>query len=257
LFINKVLAYTRVLQGAINFASAVFPEGISPNVLDIEARLPLWTAGLDFGHGTGHGIDFFLAVHAAPTPIAYNSQSADVLQSGMTLAVEPGYYQKDGFGVRLETDIEVVEQASLFKSGPRKTLRFEPLSLVPFEEKLVEVCLLTKKQIKYLNDYNALIRSRVLPLLAKYPEVQEFLVAKTKPVDMVDKSQMCQSDSIKREQLMELTDFFEKTTIPSVLFGVALIVFTICPIFIVIAVSRMYASKSKNKYELNHETISK
>lgn len=160
--------FTRVLQGHISIDSAVFPDGTSGYLLDILARRALWSDGLDFRHGTGHGVGAFLNVHEGPhgcgTRIAYNDIP---LVPGMTLTNEPGYYEDGKFGIRIENVMLVRKANTLHNFGGRGYYGFEHVTLVPMQIKLIERSLLTHLEIEWLNAYHAECLEKVSPFLAK------------------------------------------------------------------------------------------
>lgn len=195
---KEIFAYTRVLQGSIDLSNIYFPEGTQGAVLDVEARASLWRAGLDYGHSTGHGIGFFLGVHEDPPFISYNSRRTGIpLTIGMITSDEPGYYEEGNFGIRLETDIVVVEAKTEYSYKTRKTLKFDSLTLVPFDRKLIDICALTRLQLEWLNDYNKLIIEKVKPLL-KDQNVIAYLLEETKPFSLYYKRD---SDGVCRDLL--------------------------------------------------------
>lgn len=140
--------YTRVLKGHIALARTIFPPGTSGHQLDAIARLPLWSVGLDFEHGTGHGVGSYLAVHEGPQSISPKGQPV-ALQPGMVLSNEPGYYQAGHYGIRLENLMVVIE-----KPGLSPFLGFEPLTLVPFEPQLIDETLLSQEEKVWLEAYH-------------------------------------------------------------------------------------------------------
>ncbi|MCC5978587.1 MAG: aminopeptidase P family protein [Salinarimonas sp.] len=143
--------YTRVLKGHIAIARAVFPEGTTGAQLDALARLPLWEAGLDFDHGTGHGVGSFLSVHEGPQRISKAGSVA--LEAGMILSNEPGYYKAGGYGIRIENLILVEPRA--IAGGERAMLGFETLTLAPFERRLIEPALLGRTERAWIDAYHA------------------------------------------------------------------------------------------------------
>nr|XP_033332361.1 xaa-Pro aminopeptidase 1-like isoform X2 [Megalopta genalis] len=159
-------AYTRVLIGAIQLSSMVFPSNVKVSQLDAVARFPLWNVGYDYLHGTGHGIGHFLSVHESPISISYlQVATSDTtcgpveLQPGFFLTNEPGYYKEGDFGVRLENVLEVVEASA---SGDADTfLKFRDVTLVPYEPKLIDVSMLNPSHRRWLNNYNRRIRNEV------------------------------------------------------------------------------------------------
>lgn len=160
--------FTRVLQGHISIDSAVFPDGTSGYLLDVLARRALWSDGLDFRHGTGHGVGAFLNVHEGPhgcgTRIAYNDIP---LVPGMTLTNEPGYYEDGKFGIRIENVMLVRKAETPNNFGGRGYYGFEHVTLVPMQIKLIDRSLLTHLEIEWLNAYHAECLEKVSPFLAK------------------------------------------------------------------------------------------
>jgi Xaa-Pro aminopeptidase len=153
--------FTRVLKGHIGVASAVFPAGVSGAQLDGFARRSLWEAGLDFDHGTGHGVGAYLSVHEGPQRIS--KLGTTPLQPGMILSDEPGYYRAGEYGIRLENLI-VVEKREI-AGAEREMLGFETLTLAPFDLALVEPALLSPEEARWLNAYHAHVRKSLSPHL--------------------------------------------------------------------------------------------
>ncbi|KAF9292260.1 hypothetical protein BGZ68_009099 [Mortierella alpina] len=160
--------FTRVLQGHIAIDSAVFPDGTSGYLLDILARRALWADGLDFRHGTGHGVGAFLNVHEGPhgcgTRIAYNDIP---LVPGMTLTNEPGYYEDGKFGIRIENVMLVRKVDTPNNFGGRNYYGFEHVTLVPMQLKMIDRSLLTHVEIEWINAYHAECLQKVSPFLEK------------------------------------------------------------------------------------------
>ena len=167
--------YTRVLQGMIAISRVRFPKGLAGRDLDPLARYNLWLAGMDFDHGTGHGVGAFLSVHEGPQRI---SRVSDVpLEPGMILSNEPGYYREGAFGIRLENLI-VVEPAPVLAGADARThLAFETLTFVPFDKRLILLDLLSPGERNWLNDYHAQTRAKLGPRLSA--EASTWLIAAT------------------------------------------------------------------------------
>ena len=144
--------YTRVLQGHIALATAKFPEGTTGSQLDVLARSPLWAAGLDYDHGTGHGVGSFLGVHEGPQRIS-KSASDVALKPGMIVSNEPGYYRSGAFGIRIE-NLVVVIRVEMPKDSTRAFLGFDTLTVVPFDRRLISTELLAKHELDWINAYH-------------------------------------------------------------------------------------------------------
>lgn len=153
--------FTRVLRGHIAIARAVFPDGTTGAQLDTLARQYLWAAGLDFEHGTGHGVGSYLSVHEGPARIS--KLGTTPLKRGMILSNEPGYYKTDGFGIRIE-NLELVVAADI--QGAEKPMNaFETLTLAPIDRRLIDVAMLSRDELDWLNAYHARVRAEVRPAL--------------------------------------------------------------------------------------------
>ncbi|MGA3303739.1 MAG: aminopeptidase P family protein [Methylovirgula sp.] len=150
--------FTRVLKGNIAISRAVFPKGTSGAQLDSFARKALWDAGLDFDHGTGHGVGAYLSVHEGPQRIAKIGTTS--LEPGMILSNEPGYYKAGDYGIRIE-NLVVVEKRAI-KGAEREMLGFDTITLVPIDTHLIEPKLLTDDELKWFNAYHARVRQTLL-----------------------------------------------------------------------------------------------
>ena len=153
--------FTRVLKGHIGIATSVFPKGTSGAQLDSFARRPLWDAGLDFDHGTGHGVGAYLSVHEGPQRISKLGSVA--LEEGMILSNEPGYYKAGAYGIRIENLIVV--EARAVAGAERAMLGFCTLTLAPIDLSLVDTRLLSPQEIAWLNAYHARVRREISPLV--------------------------------------------------------------------------------------------
>lgn len=160
-------AYTRVLMGSIDLSRIIFPAATSGRMLDALARKALWEVGLDYGHGTGHGIGNFLCVHE--WPVGFQSDNI-AMNKGMFTSIEPGYYQDGEFGIRLEDVALVVEAKTKY---PGAYLTFEVVSFVPYDRNLINVSLLSPEQLQYLNRYYQTIREKVGPELQRRQLLEE------------------------------------------------------------------------------------
>jgi Xaa-Pro aminopeptidase len=166
--------FTRVLQGHIALATAKFPPDTSGYQLDILARQPLWNAGLDYAHGTGHGVGTFLGVHEGPQSVAKKAPWVP-LQAGMILSNEPGYYVEGEYGIRIENLVVVRESAT------EGMLEFETLTLTPIDTSLIEPSLMTDAEIAWLDGYHDRVWETLSPLLS--PSDAIWLREATNPID--------------------------------------------------------------------------
>lgn len=169
--------FTRVLKGHIAIATAVFPEGTSGAQLDSLARVPLWQAGLDFDHGTGHGVGSYLSVHEGPARISKLGSVA--LRAGMILSNEPGYYKTGAYGIRIE-NLQLVVAAAKPEGAEKPLLAFETLTLAPIDRRLILTRLLTGMERDWIDRYHAHVNEVLSPLL-KAPE-RSWLDAATRPL---------------------------------------------------------------------------
>ncbi|HET7679154.1 MAG TPA: aminopeptidase P family protein [Xanthobacteraceae bacterium] len=154
--------FTRVLKGHIAIARAVFPDGTTGAQLDTLARRDLWAAGLDFDHGTGHGVGSYLSVHEGPARISKVGTAA--LQRGMILSNEPGYYKTAAYGIRIENLVLVVA-APVVEGAEKKLNAFETLTLAPIDRRLIELKLLTREETAWVDGYHGSVRAALTPLL--------------------------------------------------------------------------------------------
>ncbi len=153
--------FTRVLKGHIALATMRFPAGTTGTQLDAFARKPLWDAGLDYDHGTGHGVGSFLGVHEGPQRIA-KAANDQALKPGMIVSNEPGFYKSGEFGIRIENLI-VVTQATPLPGGEREMMAFETITMAPINLDLVKVELLTNQERDWLNAYHIDVRKKIGP----------------------------------------------------------------------------------------------
>ncbi|CAL5066519.1 unnamed protein product [Urochloa decumbens] len=158
--------FTRVLQGHIALDVAVFPERTPGFVLDVLARSSLWKIGLDYRHGTGHGVGAALNVHEGPQSISYRYGNLTALQKGMIVSNEPGYYEDNSFGIRIE-NLLLIKELNLANSfGGISYLGFEKLTFVPIQSKLIDTSLLSPLEINWINEYHEQVWKKVSPLLS-------------------------------------------------------------------------------------------
>jgi len=159
--------FTRVLKGHIAIATAVFPKGTRGSQLDSFARRPLWEAGLDYAHGTGHGVGSFLSVHEGPqriSPVGSSQSGGDEpLQAGMILSNEPGYYKAGEYGIRIENLVLVVPRE--IDGAEKEMLGFETLTFAPIDRRLIDAEMLDAEELVWLNCYHAHVLARIGPNL--------------------------------------------------------------------------------------------
>jgi Xaa-Pro aminopeptidase len=169
--------FTRVLKGHIGIARAVFPDGVSGSQLDSFARMHLWAAGLDFDHGTGHGVGSYLSVHEGPQRIAKLGTTA--LMRGMIVSNEPGYYRAGHYGIRIE-NLVLVSEAPPVEGAEKPLNHFETLTLAPIDRRLVDRSLMTAEETAWLDGYHATVREALMTLVAE--ETRAWLGEATAPL---------------------------------------------------------------------------
>jgi Xaa-Pro aminopeptidase len=187
--------FTRVLKGHIAIATAVFPENTSGAQLDPLARTALWQAGLDYDHGTGHGVGSYLSVHEGPASISKLGTTA--LRRGMILSNEPGFYKAVAYGIRTENLVLVI--AAPEPVGAEKPLNaFETLTLAPIDRTLIETKMLNEKERAWLDSYHARVAEVLSPLLDT--PTRQWLAAATKPITAARKSTSATRSRSKRRR---------------------------------------------------------
>ncbi|WP_282348484.1 aminopeptidase P family protein [Pseudomonas sp. PS01301] len=170
---------TRVLKGMIALSRATFPKGILSPLLDAIARAPIWADQVDYGHGTGHGVGYFMNVHEGPQVIAYQAPTTPqtAMLPGMITSIEPGTYRPGRWGVRIE-NLVLTREAGQGDFG--QFLNFETLTLCPIDTRCIDIPQLSTVERQWLNDYHAEVARRVAPLLANAP--LEWLRERTQPI---------------------------------------------------------------------------
>jgi Xaa-Pro aminopeptidase len=159
--------FTRVLRGHIAIARAVFPDGTTGAQIDTLARQFLWHGGIDFDHGTGHGVGSYLSVHEGPARIS--KLGTTPLKRGMILSNEPGYYKPNAFGIRIE-NLELVTEVKI--EGAEKPMNgFETLTLAPIDYRLIDASRISKQELRWINAYHARVRAEIRPLLDEATKV--------------------------------------------------------------------------------------
>jgi len=173
--------YTLVLKGTLALSRARFPRGTLSPMLDALARAPLWEQGLDFGHGTGHGVGYFLNVHEGPQSISKAIPDAHMaMQPGMITSVEPGLYRPGQWGVRIENLVLAVPAACPEGEAFGEFLEFETLTLCPIDTRCIERGLLREDEVAWLNAYHATVRERLAPRVQG--DALAWLRARTEPI---------------------------------------------------------------------------
>lgn len=168
--------FTLVMKGHIALSCAVFPAGTTGHQLDVLARQFLWHEGKAYYHGTGHGVGFFINCHEGPQSIRLNANPT-ALEPGMVTSNEPGLYLEDRYGIRSE-NLLVTEKYLTTEFG--EFLHFRPMTLFPFDTRLMQTDIMTADEIKWVNDYHAMVRERLTPLLT--PEEAAWLKEKTEAI---------------------------------------------------------------------------
>lgn len=169
--------FTRVLKGMIAISRLRFPKGTMGGHLDAFARLALWQSGFDYDHGTGHGVGSYLSVHEGPARLSKADRT--VLEPGMILSNEPGYYKQDHYGIRIENLIVVTEPQDI-EGGERPMHGFETLTLAPIDWRLIEPSLLSPEERRWLDDYHARVLAEIGPLVDS--ESRAWLTEATTPL---------------------------------------------------------------------------
>lgn len=177
--------FTRVLKGHISLCNVIFPTGTKGHLLDAFARTSLWEVGLDYLHGTGHGVGAFLNVHEGPIGISMRCRKEDSgIEENMILTDEPGYYENGKFGIRIENVVLVTKAKTQYSFNNKSSLRFEPITLVPIQSKMILTEMLTAAEISWLNSYHSTCRN----VVGKFLESQnrkkalEWLIKETEPI---------------------------------------------------------------------------
>jgi Xaa-Pro aminopeptidase len=173
--------YTLVLKGTMNLSRTRFPRGTLSPMLDALARAPLWQEGIEFGHGTGHGVGYFLNVHEGPQSISKAIPDANMaMEPGMITSIEPGVYRPGQWGVRIENLVMNVPAATPEGITFAEMLEFETLTLCPIDTRCIDRALLREDEVAWLNHYHATVRERLAPLVEG--AAREWLLARTQPL---------------------------------------------------------------------------
>jgi len=182
--------YTRVLKGNIGMDEMIFPENTPGFVLDVYARRWLWDAGKDYGHGTGHGVGAALNVHEGPMSISPRWGNKESLKQGMVLSNEPGFYADGRFGIRIENLLEIQfvkaedkDSSANGDSAEKKFLKFVKLTMIPIQKNLIDVSLMTDKELDWLDGYHQEVLSKVGPLLEEGSPSMAWLKKSCEPIE--------------------------------------------------------------------------
>jgi len=173
--------YTLVLKGTMALSRTHFPRGTLSPMLDAIARAPMWEHGLDYGHGTGHGVGYFLNVHEGPQSISKAVPEAHMaMEPGMVTSIEPGLYRPGQHGIRIENLVLNVPANPEAATEFGEFLEFETLTLCPIDTRCIERSLLRADEIAWLNGYHAVVRERLAPLLSG--DALAWLELRTQPI---------------------------------------------------------------------------
>ncbi|HEX5632937.1 MAG TPA: M24B family metallopeptidase, partial [Gemmatimonadales bacterium] len=173
--------YTRVLRGTLALSRTRFPRGTLAPMLDAIARAPLWEQGLDYGHGTGHGVGYFLNVHEGPQSISRALPEPHMaMEPGMVTSIEPGLYRPGRWGIRIENLVLAVPAAVPEGDAFGEFLEFETLTLCPIDTRCIEPGLLRADEVAWLDAYHAMVRERLASHVSG--AAREWLEARTRPL---------------------------------------------------------------------------
>lgn len=177
---EEIASYTLVLKGHIALASVIFPEGVNGYMLDVLARQPLWRQGLDYRHGTGHGVGSYLNVHEGPIGIGIRPNYTNcALKVGNVLSNEPGYYKDGSFGIRIESVVVVKRMKTPNTFGGKNYLGFETITRVPLCQELIDVSALTDDEITWINNYHETVYRDTVAHLAGDKLSKSWLIRQT------------------------------------------------------------------------------
>ncbi len=176
---EQIRDFTLVLKGMVSLSMLVFPEGIAGQQIDVLARQPLWEQGLDFGHGTGHGVGYFMNVHEGPQSISWRGRIGphSAMRAGMITSNEPGLYRPGQWGIRIEN---LVAAVPAMRTEYGQFLRFETLTLCPIDTRCIDAALLTAAERNWLNEYHQQVRERLLPRVQG--EARQWLEQRTQAI---------------------------------------------------------------------------
>jgi Xaa-Pro aminopeptidase len=169
--------FTLVLRGLVAMSRLRWPEGLAGRDIDAVARTALWQAGLDYDHGTGHGVGSYLGVHEGPQGLS--RRAVEPIHAGMILSIEPGNYREGAYGIRIE-NLAVVRPAEIPQGGERPMHGFETLTFAPIDRRLIDAALLDPAECDWLDAYHARVASEIGPLVGT--EAAKWLTAACRPL---------------------------------------------------------------------------
>lgn len=174
--------FTRVLKGHIAVDRMVFPDGTAGHAVDSHARYELWQAGLDYRHGTGHGVGACLCVHEGPQRISPQTHVQEPLVDGMIVSDEPGYYEEGAFGVRIENLVRVKEASTQFNFAGKTFNCFETLTKIPYQARMMDPSLLTDSELDWIDEYHKQVWTDVSSRLPDNSDAKIWLAEHTQPI---------------------------------------------------------------------------
>ena len=181
----EIECYTRVLKGVINLSNIIFPINTKGPIIDSIARQSLWEIGLDYQHGTGHGVGCFLNVHEGPQGFSASIYRRKLyeygLQPNMIITNEPGYYENGKFGIRIENVMQVINVKTKYKFNNIQFCGFKTLTMVPLDKRLIDTSIMNKNQIKWVNQYHKNVYNKLIGYMDN--DIQkEYLKQTTSPL---------------------------------------------------------------------------
>jgi len=179
---HQIATFTAVLKGNIALTTAVFPPGTPGIAIDAMARAPLWAMGLNYRHGTGHGVGAALNVHEGPHSISTRYWNTTPLKTGMIVSNEPGYYEDGAFGIRIEHLLQIVDAQTEHRFGDETYMTFLPLTLIPIQRKLIDTTQLLPHEVAWIDGYHARVWEEISPRLADDPKTTAWLQEATAPL---------------------------------------------------------------------------
>lgn len=181
---HQIATFTAVLKGNIALSTAVFPPGTPGIAIDALARAPLWSMGLNYRHGTGHGVGAALNVHEGPHSISTRYWNTTPLKTGMIVSNEPGYYEDGAFGIRIEHLLQIVDAPTAHQFGGETFMTFDVLTLIPIQKKLIDVAKLLPHEVAWIDSYHARVWDSISPRLADDTKTSAWLREATLPLSI-------------------------------------------------------------------------